>query len=44
MLSVKQGGTKYHFFSLYYDFTWDWTQVSCTISEHSIHDTNMSVQ
>ena len=28
MLSVKQGGIKYHFFSLCYDSTWDWTQVS----------------
>ena len=28
MLSVKQGGIKYHFLSLWYDSTWDWTQVS----------------
>ena len=28
MLSVKQGGIKYHFLSLWYDPTWDWTQVS----------------
>ena len=27
MLSVKQGGIKYHFLSLWYDSTWDWTQV-----------------
>ena len=24
MQSVKQGGIKYHFFSLWYDLTWDW--------------------
>ena len=35
MLSVKQGGIKYHFLSLWYDLTWDWTPVSQTISEHS---------
>ena len=34
MLSVKQGGIKYHFFSLWYDSTWDWTQVSRAIGEH----------
>ena len=32
MLSVKQGGIKYHFLSLWYDSTWDWTQVSRAIS------------
>ena len=31
--SVKQGGIKYHFFSLWYDSTWDWTQVSRAIGE-----------
>ena len=35
MLSVKQGGIKYHFLSLWYDSTWDWTQVSRPIGEHS---------
>ena len=35
MLSVKQGGIKYHFLSLWYDSTWNWTQVSRTIGEHS---------
>ena len=30
MLSVKQGGIKYHF---WYDSTWDWTQVSRAIGE-----------
>ena len=37
MLSVKQGGIKYHFLSLWYDWTWDWTPVSRTIGEHSTH-------
>ena len=31
MLSVKQGGIKYHFLSLWYGSTWDWTQVSRAI-------------
>ena len=35
MLSVKQGGIKYHFLSLWYDATWDWTHVSRAIGEHS---------
>ena len=25
VLSIKQGGIKYHFLSLWYDSTWDWT-------------------
>ena len=37
MLSIKQGGIKYHSLSLWYDSTWDWTQVSRTIGEHSNH-------
>ena len=37
MLSVKQGGIKYHFLSLWYDSTGDWTQVSRAIGEHSNH-------
>ena len=37
MLSVKQGGIKYHFLSLWYDSTWGWTPVSLTVSEHSTH-------
>ena len=32
MLSVKQGGIKYHFLSLWYDSTWDWTPVFQTIA------------
>ena len=31
MLSAKQGSIKYHFLSLWYDSTWDWTQVSRAI-------------
>ena len=31
MLSDKQGGAKYQILSLWYDSTWDWTQVSRTI-------------
>ena len=27
-------GIKYHFLSLWYDSTWDWTPVSRTIGEH----------
>ena len=34
MLSVKQGGTKYHFLSLWYNLTQDWTLVSWDIGEH----------
>ena len=37
LLSVKQGGIKYYFLSLWYDATWDKTQVSRTIGEHSTH-------
>ena len=37
MLSVKQGGIKYNFLSLWYDSTWDWTPVSRTIGKHSTH-------
>ena len=34
MLSVKQGNIKYHFLSLWYDSTKDWTQVYRAIGEH----------
>ena len=37
MLSVKQGGIKYHFLSLWYDSTLDRTSVSQTIGEYSTH-------
>ena len=40
MLSVKQGGIKCHFLSLWYDSTWDWIPVSRTIGEHSTHEAN----
>ena len=43
MLSVKQGGIKYQFLSLWYDSTWDWTPVSRTIGEHSNHYTNAPI-
>ena len=43
MLSVKQGGIKYYFLSRWYDSTWDWTPVSRTLGEHSIHETNEPV-
>ena len=38
MLSAKQGRIKYHFLSLWYDSTWDWTLVSWAIGEHSTKD------
>ena len=41
--SVKPSGIKYHFFSLWYDLTWDWTLVSWTIGEYSIHSANSLV-
>ena len=40
MLSTKRGGIKYHFKILWYDSTWDWTQLSRTIGEHSTHLAN----
>ena len=39
MLSVKQGGIKYHFLSLWYDLTWYWTPVSRATGEHSTYQT-----
>ena len=41
MLSVKQGSIKYHFLSLWYDLTWDWTQASWAIGEYSNHYTKV---
>ena len=38
MLRVKQVGIKYHFLSLWYDSTWDWTPVSQTIGKHKLAD------
>ena len=37
MLSVKQQGIKYHFLSLWYDSTWNWTLVSQAIGKNSTH-------
>ena len=37
MLSVNQGGIKYHFLSLLYDSTLNWTPVSLVFGEHSTH-------
>ena len=37
MLSVKHRDIKYHFLSLWYDSTRDWTQVSRAIGEHANH-------
>ena len=34
MLSVKQGGIKYHFVNIWCDSAWDWTQVFRAIGEH----------
>ena len=44
MLSVKQGGIKYYFLSLWYDSIWDWIVVSRAIGEHSTNNTNGSVK
>ena len=43
MLSVEQGGIKYHFLSLWYDSTWDWTEVSRAIGEHSNRYANVQL-
>ena len=37
MLSVKQSSMKYHFLSLWYDSTGDWTSISRTIGKHFTH-------
>ena len=37
MLSVKQGGIKYHFSSLWYDSTWKLNTGPWAIGEHSNH-------
>ena len=39
--SVKQGGIKYHFLSLWYDLTWEWTPVFQTIDEHYLLGQNI---
>ena len=43
MLSDKHGGIKYHFWSLWYDSTWDWTLLSRDIGKQSIHKVNALV-
>ena len=40
MLSVKKGGIKYYFLSLWYNSTLDGTPISRTIGEHSTHLAN----
>ena len=40
MVSVKQGGIKYHFLSFWYDSTWDWSPVSRTLGEHPTRQAN----
>ena len=44
MLSVKEGGIKYHFLILWYDSTLDWTPVSRIIVEHSTHKAKPTIQ
>ena len=41
MLRVEQGSIKYHFLSLWYDSTRDWTQISRAIGEHCTHYANV---
>ena len=41
MLSVKQGGIKYHFLSLWYGSTGDWTLIPWAIGKYSNHDANV---
>ena len=43
MQNVKQGSIKYHFLSLWYDLTLDWTQVFQAIGEHSNHYVNSTL-
>ena len=40
MLCVKQGGIKYQFLSLWYEWTWDRIGDSLTIGEHFDHFVN----
>ena len=41
MQSVKQGGIMYHFLSLWYESTRDWTQVYRDIGEYSNYYANV---
>ena len=43
MLSVKQGSIKYHFLRLWYDSSWDRTQVSRAVGEHTNHYANVQL-
>ena len=43
MLSVKQGGIKYHFLSLWYGSICDLTQIFQAIGKHSNYYANVSV-
>ena len=42
MLCVKQGGTKYHFYSLWSDATEDWNTLCRSIGKQSTHLANAS--
>ena len=44
MLSVNQSGIKDHFWSIWYDSTWNWTQLFQAICEHSNHYANKTVK
>ena len=44
MLNVKQGGINNYFYSLWYDSTWDWPQVSQAIAEYSNHHANVRLK
>ena len=43
MTSVKQGGIKYHFLSLWSDLTWDWIPVSRVTGQHSTPLANLVI-
>ena len=40
MPSINQGGIKYHFLSLWYDLTWNWTPVPWVIDKHFTYLSN----
>ena len=42
MHDIKKSGIKYQFLSLWYDSTWNWTEVSLAIGEHSTHEADTS--
>ena len=44
MLSFKQRGIKYRFFSLWYDSTWNWKPFSRAIGKHSNYYANEPVK